>query len=161
MTEFEAFEMEAVPSPPSRRDNSYSSRYPGVCWDKTNKKWQAYVYHGGKQEHLSNFATEEGAKACYDARCLQLRVDPDAGTLSSFPDSANRGTVGAGSVDINLVRAVQLLVCTRPGQSGQVLVAREARISQAVLSNWLRLQYGGDVNKMRSERRNVCVETVT
>jgi hypothetical protein len=67
-----------------RRDNAFSSRHKGVSWDKMQQKWLARVYHGGKTEHLGYFATEEEAKACYDARCLELGVDPDAGTSSGF-----------------------------------------------------------------------------
>jgi hypothetical protein len=67
-----------------RRENSFSSRYKGVCLDKNKKKWQAQVTHGGKRDHLGDFATEEEAKAAYDARCLKLGRDPDAGTSSGF-----------------------------------------------------------------------------
>jgi hypothetical protein len=55
-----------------------------VSWDKTNKKWEAQVRHGGKQEHIGRFATEEEAKARRDARCLELGLDPDAGKSSGF-----------------------------------------------------------------------------
>jgi hypothetical protein len=67
-----------------RRDNDNSSRHTGVYWDKNAEKWRAKVHHGGKQEHLGSFATEAEAKACYDARCLELGRDPDAGTSSAF-----------------------------------------------------------------------------
>ena len=67
-----------------RRDNSNSSRHKGVSWHKKAQKWTARVSHGGKKEHLGVFAAEETAKARYDARCLELGVDPDAGIQSGF-----------------------------------------------------------------------------
>ena len=67
-----------------RRDNAFTSRHKGVGWDKTSKRWVAQVQHGGKKEHLGYFATEEEAKARYDARRLELGLDPDAGTSSGF-----------------------------------------------------------------------------
>ena len=67
-----------------RRDNAFSSRHKGLHWDKKSKKWRVQIYHGGTTANLGNFATEAEAKACRDARCLQLGVDPDAGTSSGF-----------------------------------------------------------------------------
>ena len=67
-----------------RRDNSFSSRHRGVCWDTQKKKWQAQFYHGGKREHLDYFGAQDEAKACYDARCRELGLDPDAGWSSIF-----------------------------------------------------------------------------
>jgi hypothetical protein len=67
-----------------RRGNACSSRHKGLSWDKNSRKWRAQVYHGGTTANLGNFATEAEAKACRDARCLELGVDPDAGTSSGF-----------------------------------------------------------------------------
>jgi hypothetical protein len=67
-----------------RRDTSFSSRHAGVTWDKRSKKWLASVQHGGKKEHLGSFATEEEAKARYDARCHELGITADVGESSDF-----------------------------------------------------------------------------
>ena len=67
-----------------RRHNSYSSRHKGVSLHKQNNTWKAHVYRGGKTEHLGIFATEDEAKAAYDARCLELGMDLGAGTSSGF-----------------------------------------------------------------------------
>jgi hypothetical protein len=70
-----------------RRDIAFSSRHKGVGWHMVKTKWRAEVYHGGKKEHLGYFATEHKAKACRDARCLDLGLDPDdpdAGQSSVF-----------------------------------------------------------------------------
>jgi hypothetical protein len=107
----------------------------------------------------SNRGTPTAAKpAAVDTAAEEAEA---ASAVAAAAAAVRRPAPASGSVDINLVRAVQLLVGTRPGQSGQVLVAREARISQAVLSNWLRLKYGGDLNKVRTERRGACIETIT
>jgi hypothetical protein len=67
-----------------RQDNPNSSRHMGVSWHEPSKKWKAQVYHGGKKEHLGHFATEEEAKARYDARRLELGKDPHTGITSGF-----------------------------------------------------------------------------
>jgi hypothetical protein len=68
-----------------RRDHlAFTSRHAGVSWDKTNKKWQAEVYHGGTMVPLGYFATEAEAKARRDACRLQLGREPDDGWSSSF-----------------------------------------------------------------------------
>jgi hypothetical protein len=67
-----------------RRDNSWSSRHNGVSWNTMEKKWRAQLTHGGKQEFLGDFPTEEAAKERYDARCLELGLDPDKRKASGF-----------------------------------------------------------------------------
>ena len=46
-------------------DSLASSRHPGVCWNKTARKWQARVTHGGKPRYLGYFADEDGASEAY------------------------------------------------------------------------------------------------
>jgi hypothetical protein len=67
-----------------RHDNAFRSRYKGVCWHKKDQAWIAQFQHGGKKEYLGFFATDEEAKARYDARCLELGVDPNTATASGF-----------------------------------------------------------------------------
>jgi hypothetical protein len=67
-----------------RRDNSFTSRHKGVSWQRQRKTWRAQIDHGGKHENLGYFIVEEEAKARYDARCLELGLDPDAGRSSGF-----------------------------------------------------------------------------
>jgi hypothetical protein len=55
-----------------------------VSWYKITKKWTAQVYHGGKQENLGVFATEEEAKVRRNARCHELGIVADAGEMSSY-----------------------------------------------------------------------------
>jgi hypothetical protein len=67
-----------------RRGNACSSRHKGLSWNKKSRKWKAQVYHSGTTATLGHFATEAEAKACRDARCLELGRDPDAGVSSGF-----------------------------------------------------------------------------
>jgi hypothetical protein len=78
-----------------RRDNSYSSRRRGVHWDTKGNKWKAEFYHGGKQEFLGYFATEAEAKAGYDARWLELGLDPYKAT-STREDAASTSSLFKG-----------------------------------------------------------------
>ena len=43
-----------------------TSKFKGVCWDKTNKKWRADIRIYGKQTHLGRFDSEEAAACKYD-----------------------------------------------------------------------------------------------
>jgi hypothetical protein len=65
------------------RGNSFTSRHKGVSWHKHAKKWLARITHGGKQQNLGLFTTEEEAKARREARCLELGLDT-GGTSSTF-----------------------------------------------------------------------------
>jgi hypothetical protein len=69
-----------------RRDNGCTSRHKGVGWHTTNRKWKGRIEHGGKQEHLGLFATEQETKACYDARRLELGL----GQVPSHVDSPDQ-----------------------------------------------------------------------
>ena len=68
-----------------------TSRHSGVSWHKAAKQWWAQVWHGGKKHHLGSFATEDEAKACHDARCLELGRDPDVGRTPRRGASGFRG----------------------------------------------------------------------
>jgi hypothetical protein len=43
-----------------------SSRFKGVSWHKSNKKWQAYIKLNGHNKYLGYFNTEEEAAHAYD-----------------------------------------------------------------------------------------------
>ena len=51
----------------NRKHQGKSSRYPGVCWQKNDKKWQANIQINGKLKYLGNFKTEKEAFEAY--RC--------------------------------------------------------------------------------------------
>ena len=42
-----------------------SSRFVGVVWHKTNRKWLAHAHSNGKLRHIGYFATEEDAAKAY------------------------------------------------------------------------------------------------
>jgi AP2 domain len=61
---------------PSNRGSS--SQYRGVTWNKTLKKWQAYVSPGGKYRHLGLFHSEEdAAQAARKGRAQYLPYSED------------------------------------------------------------------------------------
>lgn len=43
----------------------YSSKYPGVCWNKSSEKWQAQIRINKKLKHLGFFLNEENAARAY------------------------------------------------------------------------------------------------
>ena len=55
-----------------RKQKNTSSQYKGVCWDKQNKKWVAYIYYQGKGIHLGYFREEKDAARTYDNRAKEL-----------------------------------------------------------------------------------------
>ena len=61
-----------------------------MSWHKQAKKWSAQIEHGGRQEKLGLFATEEEAKAAHSARCLELGVEMDHDAVEELVASASR-----------------------------------------------------------------------
>lgn len=53
-----------------KRDKS--SKYKGVCWHKTNKKWWAYIHLNGNRKHLGFFDNEDDAGEAYNQGALEL-----------------------------------------------------------------------------------------
>ena len=48
-----------------RRQKNNQSGFKGVSWNKTSKRWIAYLSVGGKNKHLGCFKTPELAHAAY------------------------------------------------------------------------------------------------
>jgi hypothetical protein len=55
---------------PTRRDNT--SGVPGVCWDKTAKKWMAYVNISGKMNNLGRFTCKTEAARVVRNKWIEL-----------------------------------------------------------------------------------------
>lgn len=65
-----------------KKKQATSSKYKGVCWDKSKKKWQAGIKINGKLEFLGRFNNEEEAGRAYDKRAFEFY-----GNFSlNFPD---------------------------------------------------------------------------
>ena len=47
------------------RDNEYSSRHPGVYWDKQTRKWRSKIAISGVTKHLGRFDCELDAAQAY------------------------------------------------------------------------------------------------
>jgi len=68
------------------------SRYVGVSWHKKQRKWSAYVHHGGKKQSLGYFEKEDGAAAAVKKRTLEIRRLEKAGlpTTTKSPTPAKQ-----------------------------------------------------------------------
>lgn len=49
-----------------------SSRFKGVCWHRTGRKWQASIQCQGRRYHLGHFETEADAARAYDQKAHEL-----------------------------------------------------------------------------------------
>ena len=47
------------------KDTKGSSKYTGVCWDKSRKKWVSHITINGKLKHLGRFKDELEAAEAY------------------------------------------------------------------------------------------------
>jgi hypothetical protein len=54
------------------KQSNNTSGYKGVCWHKTNKKWQAQIGYKGRHYNLGFYSDIENAKAAYDAKSREL-----------------------------------------------------------------------------------------
>lgn len=59
------------------------SKFRGVVWHKSNSKWEARIYEGGKQKFLGYFTNENAAAMAYDD--YAIRVHGNIQKLN-FPD---------------------------------------------------------------------------
>jgi hypothetical protein len=50
----------------------YSSKYKGVCFDKSRNKWMAKIYINGKKKHLGRFSSEYDAHLAYEKKVSEL-----------------------------------------------------------------------------------------
>ncbi|MFX0181968.1 MAG: AP2 domain-containing protein [Candidatus Hodarchaeota archaeon] len=49
-----------------------SSKYKGVYWSKSKKKWQAYIKKNNKRYHIGTFTEEDEAGLAYNRKALEL-----------------------------------------------------------------------------------------
>ena len=62
---------------------NYSSRYKGVAWSKSRKKWRTRITWNGRWIFLGYFDDEEAAAMAYDAKAKELFGDYASLNLSS------------------------------------------------------------------------------
>lgn len=60
-----------------------SSKYIGVCFNKQNGKWQAYITRFGENVHLGFFGNETKAALARDIAAIEYR---GRGTKLNFPE---------------------------------------------------------------------------
>lgn len=63
---------EKVLSHNAKKRTNTSSRYKGVCWDKVNQKWRAYIVYDGKRYDLGRFDNEIIAAFAYNEKAIEL-----------------------------------------------------------------------------------------
>lgn len=49
-----------------------TSKYKGVYWDKTNKKWEAHIRKGKDVKYLGQFKCEKKAALAYNEKAKEL-----------------------------------------------------------------------------------------
>jgi len=49
-----------------------ASKFKGVCWSKSNKKWVSYITKDQKRTHLGYFNIEEDAAKSYNKAAIEL-----------------------------------------------------------------------------------------
>ena len=103
-----------------RRENTFTSQYNGVSWHTRDSNWRAHLWHGGKQEQLGDFATEEAAKVRRDARCLELGLDPDKRKTSGFRGVGWHKPQGKWQARISVDRKLENLGYFEPTPAGEV-----------------------------------------
>lgn len=58
----------------NRCDNS-TSKYNGVCFDKSNKKWKASITINGRAKHIKSCISEKEAAVQFDLFCIKNNLD--------------------------------------------------------------------------------------
>ena len=58
---------------PRRGPRHAASRFRGVTYYRKTDRWDAHIWHGGKQVYLGGWADEKEAAAAYDQACLKFR----------------------------------------------------------------------------------------
>jgi hypothetical protein len=72
----------------------YSSKYTGVSWCKSTKRWLVQARHAGRHAYIGQFKDEEEAGRAYDNYVLDKKLNRSL----NFPDSSGK-TVTASKVD--------------------------------------------------------------
>ena len=67
-------------------ENTFSSKYVGVCWIKENRKWLSRVQHNGETHSIGYFEIEEDAAKAVNLKCQELNIqlkNPGVGVLDN------------------------------------------------------------------------------
>jgi hypothetical protein len=72
-----------------------TSRYAGVCWDKSRRRWLANIHLQGKTRCLGRYKDEDEAARAYNRAALEAWGE--FACLNDVPDE--KGTVKAGDAE--------------------------------------------------------------
>jgi hypothetical protein len=83
-----------------------TSRYRGVCWYKSTKKWRARIGVDGKTKHLGSFVDEDDAGRAYDAAVRKHYPDarPKGWRRFNFPSADGEEGSADGGDDAGSAR---------------------------------------------------------
>jgi hypothetical protein len=56
------------------KDRKGSSKYTGVCWSKTSKKWKAGIKLNGEYKHLGYYTNEKQAADVYQYQLKKIQI---------------------------------------------------------------------------------------
>ncbi len=56
----------------AKKRSNTSSRFKGVSWDRSKRRWYAYINDGSKMKYLGRYRTEEAAAKVYDEAAVEL-----------------------------------------------------------------------------------------
>ena len=66
------------------RHHKKTSKYPGVWWNKKDKKWRTEIKYNGKRKYIGNFNSEEKAYEAYKKAYNKLVKEEKIDTQSTF-----------------------------------------------------------------------------
>jgi hypothetical protein len=66
-----------------------SSKYKGVCWYESNKKWRAYLYLNGKFINIGLYINEDDAGQAYNDKIRELGLE-EISVMNNTPQERAR-----------------------------------------------------------------------
>jgi hypothetical protein len=70
-----------------------TSKYIGLTWSKSSRKWKARIRHGGTQHHLGVFKNPEDAARAYDKAAMLYHENPQC----NFPVAGSNTSITTGT----------------------------------------------------------------
>lgn len=71
----------------ARKPRTGTSKYKGVCWNKSSRRWRARINNASKIEFIGDFKSEVDAARAYDKRSKEV-YGRDNINMLNFPDTS-------------------------------------------------------------------------